>query len=870
MKTRLCNQIALGLALAALPWVGACTQQGADPATNLVTAAQAEPAAPNTNAPASVAPTNAPGPDLAAKPAPAPDADKLKLPDTIKPSAALSEVIKLAQAGVDESVMLTFVTNSQNLFKLGADEIIYLKDIGVPDNVVTAMLERDHALQQALNEAAQAQAQEAAARAEAAAAQAQQAAASQAQQAASATASEAAAPSYVNPPAAQSTETVQQPSVTYNYNYFYNALAPYGSWIEVDGYGWCWRPTVVVIQHDWRPYCHGGRWIYTDLGWYWHSSYSWGWIAFHYGRWFHHPRWGWCWYPDYVWAPAWVTWRYSPGYCGWAPLPPGAWYRPGFGFYYHGRSVGVGFDFGLSAAWFTFVSWDRFCDSRPWHHRLPHSRVTQIINNTTIINNIVTGDNNTIINRGVPVDFARRRAGTEIRQVAVRTLTESKPVPRGRGEWLEEGGRTLAVRRLALPENAVAGDASPSRLRDASRAHPAPPDTKGAAAFEAAPRSRLANAFSRSESGPSALAPAPADSERPEARARTRETPAARPAVPTGEPPSVHVGPARARVESRSRDVADAENRSASRSAPLTLRGQERPNRTLTPSARPQPGPAVQPETPVARSETKPASRLQQIPTARTQPAPVTPTEQPPAAPPADPPARENVAPAPKPPSSSVVVIGRRDTERPGSRSATENRSPTLARNETSRTTHYWTPRGSDEGASAAAPSPRVEASRPNVTERFTPPSVSRPSSPSPRIERNEPSRVVTPFAPSTPRVERTEPSRNVTPFAPPSPPSVRRESPRIQMSAPPAPSAPSPRTFSAPAPVSPAPRAPSIAPGPSAPSLGPAPMRPAPSFAPAPAAPSFSAPPAPAPSAEPRSPARGGGEGGGRRVRDF
>ncbi len=754
MKAPLHKPLGLGLLLAALPWLGACNPQASNAPAGLVTAAQAEPVAATTNAPAS-ANTNAPvaadaaqpeTPQLSAKPAPAPDAERLKLPEHIKPSAALSELIKLAQAGVDDSVMLSYVTNSQYLFKLGADEIIYLKDLGVPDNVVTAMIEHDRVLQQALNETAQAAAQPAATPPTVTA--------------------EAAAPSYVNPPAAQPAETTAPTNVTYNYNYFYNALSPYGSWIEVDGYGWCWRPTVVLIEHDWRPYCHGGRWLYTDLGWYWHSYYSWGWIAFHYGRWFHHPRWGWCWYPDYVWAPAWVTWRYSPGYCGWAPLPPGAFYRPGAGFFYHGRSVGFGFDFGLSSAWFTFVSWDRFYDTRPWHHRLHHSRVTQIINNTTIVNNIVTGDNNTIINRGVPVDFVRRHAGTEIRQVAVRTLTDSKPVPTGRGEWLEQGGRTLAVRRLAAVESPSPDAAPPGRTREHSRVHPSPIPAKGATALDAPSPARPERLALRRESVTPAVTPQRPGNERPEIPLPSRETP-------------------------------------ATRTAPLILRGESRSEQPTTPVARPQPASPIAPSEPTVR-------------------------DNPPA--------------APKSPSSSVVIIGRRETQRPVNPGSPQTRSGTLGRNEPAGSTHFWaSPRTSENPANA--PAPRVDVSRPSPSRTVNPQPLSRPASPSVRVERFDPPRVV-PSAPSSG-------------FAAPRP-----ESPRIQMSAPPAPAAPPVRTFSAPAP--PASRAPFVAPSHPAPSLGPAPMRSSPSFSP-PAAPSVS----PGPGRD-FAPSRGGGESRGRTVREF
>jgi hypothetical protein len=33
---------------------------------------------------------------------------------------------------------------------------------------------------------------------------------------------------------------------------------------------------------------------------------------------------GWVWVPGSEWAPAWVSWRESDDYIGWAPLPPEA------------------------------------------------------------------------------------------------------------------------------------------------------------------------------------------------------------------------------------------------------------------------------------------------------------------------------------------------------------------------------------------------------------------------------------------------------------------------------------------------------------------------------------------------------------------
>ena len=48
--------------------------------------------------------------------------------------------------------MLAFVTNSTSTFNLGAEEIIYLNDIGVPSAVVTAMIQRDQALKASFGE----------------------------------------------------------------------------------------------------------------------------------------------------------------------------------------------------------------------------------------------------------------------------------------------------------------------------------------------------------------------------------------------------------------------------------------------------------------------------------------------------------------------------------------------------------------------------------------------------------------------------------------------------------------------------------------------------------------------------------------------
>jgi hypothetical protein len=111
---------------------------------------------------------------------------------------------------------------------------------------------------------------------------------------------------------------------------FYGALAPYGSFERVGRYGECWVPIDVPV--GWRPYTVG-YWVDTDYGWMWVSEDPWGDLPYHYGRWAYDSYYGWVWVPDddAVWAPAWVAWRYGDDCVGWAPLPPDAGWRSGYG-----------------------------------------------------------------------------------------------------------------------------------------------------------------------------------------------------------------------------------------------------------------------------------------------------------------------------------------------------------------------------------------------------------------------------------------------------------------------------------------------------------------------------------------------------------
>jgi hypothetical protein len=110
------------------------------------------------------------------------------------------------------------------------------------------------------------------------------------------------------------------PAGTITYQTFYNALSPYGEWIDYPGYGHVWNPRA---DGDFRPYATNGNWAYSTDGWAWESNYSWGWAPFHYGSWLYDDMYGWLWVPGYDWSPAWVTWGFADNYYCWAPIMPG-------------------------------------------------------------------------------------------------------------------------------------------------------------------------------------------------------------------------------------------------------------------------------------------------------------------------------------------------------------------------------------------------------------------------------------------------------------------------------------------------------------------------------------------------------------------
>jgi hypothetical protein len=157
---------------------------------------------------------------------------------------------------------------------------------------------------------------------------------------------------------------------TVDYKEFYDALSPYGKWIQVSAkeigldinenlgeessliydliglksaYAqedtdkefnlFIWQPNLNIIpsespeEHDpYIPYTNG-EWIYTDAGWYFKAPTPHEELTSHYGRWTQDEKLGWVWLPGSVWSPAWVEWKENEDYVAWTPLPPSTYIK---------------------------------------------------------------------------------------------------------------------------------------------------------------------------------------------------------------------------------------------------------------------------------------------------------------------------------------------------------------------------------------------------------------------------------------------------------------------------------------------------------------------------------------------------------------
>jgi hypothetical protein len=209
------------------------------------------------------------------------------------------------------------------------------------------------------------------------------------------------AAAWMTPPEA----SAQQVSVSFQL--FYDELSPYGMWVEYPNYGYVWIPNG---EPGFRPYATAGHWVFTDDGWTWFSNYPWGWATFHYGRWDYDNVYGWLWVPDDEWGPAWVSWRRSPGYFGWAPLRPGISVSMAFGREYREQND----------RWI-FVRDRNFSRPDIGRYYVNRNNNATIINNSTVIVNARKDDRrNATYIAGPDRDDVQRVTHTTVTPVAIR------------------------------------------------------------------------------------------------------------------------------------------------------------------------------------------------------------------------------------------------------------------------------------------------------------------------------------------------------------------------------------------------------------------------------------------------------------------
>ena len=194
-----------------------------------------------------------------------------------------------------------------------------------------------------------------------------------------------------------------------SFDYFYDALLPYGEWIEVEGYGFCWRST--EMDRQWVPYTDG-YWAFTDAGWTWVGYEEFAGIVYHYGRWVSVRGQGWCWVPDYEWGPGWVSWRRGKDYVGWAPLPPQAKWRPEVGI-----STWVDTSYDIGPGFYNFCRMSDFGAPVLRPLIVDRSRNVTIISNTVNITNITYNRYGT-----VPVVYNGGLSYSAMRQLSTRPI----------------------------------------------------------------------------------------------------------------------------------------------------------------------------------------------------------------------------------------------------------------------------------------------------------------------------------------------------------------------------------------------------------------------------------------------------------------
>ena len=221
-----------------------------------------------------------------------------------------------------------------------------------------------------------------------------------------------------------------EPRSTAAYGMFYEKLDSYGEWRETSDYGYVFQPREAETSRDWRPYTEG-HWVYSDAGWTWVSEEPFGWATYHYGRWVKLRRVGWVWVPGNEWAPAWVSWRSSKDYVGWAPLPPEARFDRKSGIQNWADSY---YDIGPDQ--YSFVPANEFGAEHLRRAVVPTERNTTIVIETNNVTRL-TFANSVIVNEGPSYEELRSRSQRPIERYRLRREHNFEGPPRVSGAELQ-------------------------------------------------------------------------------------------------------------------------------------------------------------------------------------------------------------------------------------------------------------------------------------------------------------------------------------------------------------------------------------------------------------------------------------------------
>lgn len=275
-----------------------------------------------------------------------------------------------------------------------------------------------------------------------------------------------------------SVTAVQAQEAKVSINLFFTELGSQGVWVKHAKYRYVFCPKV---DADWRPYTNG-RWIYLrDRGWYFQSSEPFAWAVYHYGRWTHERRLGWCWVPGTHWAPAWVSWRRSKDYVGWAPLPPE---QDGFQV-----EIKVNVKEPPEDDW-VFVPVKRFVEPQLKVSVVLGSREPDVFRQTEYVGPVVI-QNNVVINNNIDINFIQQQTNNQVVVVKAENTQDPKAATQAEptGDTIQVFAPTIEQpTKEEAPKQAVEPEKAAEELgRPAEGAQPAPGTEQPATEPGAAP-----------------------------------------------------------------------------------------------------------------------------------------------------------------------------------------------------------------------------------------------------------------------------------------------------------------------------------------------------------------------------------------------